>query len=140
MAILLHLKVAVPMKPKVSRLPASPIQQAPVLKKALFRSAEFLGIERDELAEILGTTPSTLSRYANGEGMFQHKSKQWELSTFVIRVARGLSAQWGGNAENCQKWLRAELYPMGRPPIDAMKNLEGMVDVLRYLDAMRGKI
>jgi hypothetical protein len=55
-----------------------------------------------------------------------------------LRVFRGLDALLG-DAESCRKWLTAENIHLGGVPAELIRDVEGLVHVIQYLDAMRGK-
>ena len=115
--------------------------EASVVSKALLRAAEVLGLTSTELAGIIGTSESTLSRVRHRKrGPIPLGSKEGELALLFLRVFRSLDALVGGNAAHAQAWLRAENHHVGGVPLRRMKKIEGLVDVVEYLDAMRGTI
>jgi len=115
--------------------------EATVVSKALFRAAEVLGLSSTELAGIIGTSESTLSRVRNRKrGPIPLGTKEGELALLFLRVFRSLDALMGGNAAHAKAWLRAENHHVGGVPLRRMKKIEGLVDVAEYLDAMRGTI
>ncbi len=115
--------------------------QASVVSKALLRASEALGLSSAELAEIIGTSESTLSRIRNRKrGPIPLGSKEGELTLLFLRVFRSLDALVGGNEAHAKAWLHAENRHVGGVPLSRMKKIEGLVDVAEYLDAMRGTI
>jgi transcriptional regulator with XRE-family HTH domain len=115
--------------------------EATVVSKALLRAAELLGLSSTELAGIIGTSESTLSRVRNRKrGPIPLGSKEGELALLFLRVFRSLDALVGGNTAHAKAWLRAENRHVGGVPLRRMKKIEGLVDVAEYLDAMRGTI
>ncbi|MFZ1866826.1 MAG: antitoxin Xre-like helix-turn-helix domain-containing protein [Polyangiales bacterium] len=115
--------------------------EAAVVSKALFRAAELWGISSAELAEIIGTSESTLSRIRTGKrGPIPLGSKEGELALLFLRVFRSLDALVGGDEAHAKAWLRAQNHHVGGIPLRRMKKVEGLVDVAEYLDAMRGTI
>jgi hypothetical protein len=115
--------------------------EATVVSKALLRAAEELGLTSTELAQIIGTSESTLSRVRNRKrGPIPLGSKEGELVLLFLRLFRSLDALVGGNATHAKAWLRAENHHVGGVPLLRMKKIEGLVDVVEYLDAMRGTI
>ena len=120
---------------------ASAPEGAAVVSKALMRAAESLGLSSTELAQIIGTSESTLSRVRNGKrGPIPLGSKEGELALLFLRVFRSLDALVGGNEAHAKAWLHAENHHVGGVPLLRMKKIEGLVDVAEYLDAMRGTI
>jgi len=115
--------------------------EAAVVSKALFRAAELWDISSAELAEIIGTSESTLSRIRTGKrGPIPLGSKEGELALLFLRVFRSLDALVGGDEAHAKAWLRAQNHHVGGIPLRRMKKVEGLVDVAEYLDAMRGTI
>ena len=115
--------------------------EATVVSKALLRAAEALGLSSSELAGIIGTSESTLSRVRNRKrGPIPLGTKEGELALLFLRVFRSLDALVGGNEAHAMAWLRAENHHVGGVPLRRMKKIEGLVDVAEYLDAMRGTI
>ena len=115
--------------------------EASVVSNALLRAAEALGLSSSELAEIIGTSESTLSRLRHRKrGPIPLGSKEGELALLFLRVFRSLDALVGGNEAHAKAWLHAENRHLGGIPLHRMKKIEGLVDVAGYLDAMRGTI
>jgi len=117
------------------------LDEAAVVSKALLRAAETLGLSSADLAEIIGTSESTLSRIRNQKrAPIPLRSKEGELALLFLRVFRSLDALVGGNQAHAKAWLHAENHHVGGVPLRRMKKVEGLVDVAEYLDAMRGTI
>ena len=115
--------------------------EAAVVSKALLRAAEAWGLSSAELAEIIGTSESTLSRIRTGKrGPIPLGSKEGELALLFLRVFRSLDALVGGDEAHAKAWLRAQNHHVGGIPLRRLKKIEGLVDVAEYLDAMRGTI
>lgn len=106
--------------------------------KAALRAAERLEVTQAELAAILGLSASTLSRRARDDGELTHKEA--ELGALFVRVYRSLDALVGGDDAKARAWLEADNLHLGGRPKQLMRHLQGLVHVVEYLDAMRGKI
>jgi hypothetical protein len=116
-------------------------EEAAVVSKALFRAAEAWELSSAELAEIIGTSESTLSRIRTAKrGPIPLRSKEGELALLLLRVFRSLDALVGGEATHAKAWLRSQNHHLAGVPLERMKKIEGLVDVAEYLDAMRGTI
>ncbi|MDH4282255.1 MAG: DUF2384 domain-containing protein [Myxococcales bacterium] len=117
------------------------LDEASVVSNALLRASEVLGLSSAELAEIIGTSESTLSRIRNRKrGPIPLGTKEGELALLFLRVFRSLDALVGGSEAHAKAWLHAENRHVGGVPLRRMKTIEGLVDVAEYLDAMRGTI
>ncbi len=112
--------------------------QALVTKAALNAAAE-LGINNRQLAAMLGVSASKLDR-ARGERT-SFSAKDYELALLLIRIYRALYAILGGNQAQMQHWLvTPNSHLQEQAPLAQMQRLEGIVLVMRYLDAMRGRL
>lgn len=119
--------------------PASQRDPIAVLSKATFRAAERLQVRQSELAGLLGASTSSISRAAQA-GRLPESGKTIELATLFVRVFRSLDAVMGGDEASSAAWLRADNLALGAPPLDRMLRVEGLVDVLQYLDARRAVV
>jgi transcriptional regulator with XRE-family HTH domain len=121
----------------------SALAQAPaadrVLAKAVFAAADRLGIRQRELATILGASEASVSRLQRGRSL-EPASKEGELALLFLRVFRSLDALVGGDDAQARAWLHADNIHLGGAPVDRVKTVEGLVDVVQYLDAVRGRL
>lgn len=108
------------------------------LAKAVINAATLLGLSQSELAPILGLSPATISRMANGEYALDEGAKPWEFAALFVRMFRSLDALVGSNAEQARVWLRSTNRAFGAPPKKLIVNTEGLVRVVHYLDSARG--
>jgi uncharacterized protein (DUF2384 family) len=120
-------------------LPVPAIDSSAVLTKAVMAAAARLGIRNNRLAAILGTSEATVSRLS-GARRIDPGSKQGELALLFVRLYRSLDALVGGDDAQARDWLHAPNFHLGGTPADRIRSVEGLVDVLQYLDAMRGRI
>lgn len=119
---------------------ASAEKQKQVLRKAIIRVAEELELSRQELSCIIGFSEASLSRLFNNTDYFiDPAANEGRLSLLLIRMFRSLDALFGGNAEQCRLWLRSNNRHFQAVPYQLIQSIEGLVTVLNYLDAMRGK-
>ncbi len=131
------------MKEVVFRMVKKKIADNPeiVLQKATLKAAELWQINNAELSKIIGVSEPTLSRlYADDHRGIKPKSKEGELALLFIRAFRALDAFLGNALENEKKWLRAKNRALNGIPLELMKTVSGLVLVVNYLDAIRGKI
>lgn len=111
------------------------INDRQVLGKALFNAAEVLGLNKTEAAKIIGRERTGIVR----DGI-DPNSKAGELAMMFIRVYRGLYAVVGGDQENMRHWVTTDNQYFGQSPRQMMATCQGLVRVLMYLDAIRGKV
>ena len=111
-----------------------------VLTKAVLRSADFLGVSRKDLSEIVGLSEATLSRMHQGQTAISLGTKEGETALQFVRIYRSLDSLFGGKPELCSKWFKASNDHLGGTPLNLTKKIQGLIRVAGYLDAMRAKI
>jgi uncharacterized protein (DUF2384 family) len=111
-----------------------------VLTSAVLRACALLEITQSSLAQILGLSPSTVSRMAGGAYTLDDQKKEWELGALFVRLFRSLDAVIGSNDESARRWLNGENSGLKGRPIDLIRSTEGLVRVVQYLDAARGRL
>ena len=109
-----------------------------VLAKALLNTREQLGLTQQELADIVGVHRTAISRWADSG--LRPQSKSGELALLLIRAYRALFALFGGNLEDMRHFLRTENRHLAGVPLALMGQVQGLVHVVEYLDAIRGKV
>ncbi len=120
--------------------PAPEARSAAVLSKAAVRAADQLGLRQSDLAKVLGLSAATASRLRAGTWQLSAGSKPWELATAFVRVYRSLAAITGGGMQPMRQWLHSGNAALGGEPAARIQNAEGLISVLHYLDAARGRI
>lgn len=109
------------------------------MAKATLRAAGGLGLTNAELAGIVGTSEASVSRMSRGRAI-DPDSKEGELAALFLRLYRSLDAIVGGDERQAREWFAAENDHLGEAPAKRATTVEGLVDVVQYLDAMRGKL
>lgn len=129
---------------KIREAPAKYAATAPrpdaVLSKATVRAAEQLGLTQARLARVLGLSPATASRLASGDWRIPKDGKIWELATAFLRLFRSLSAITGGDMQAMRTWMHTPNTALGGEPAQLIGHAEGLIRVLHYLDAVRGRV
>lgn len=110
-----------------------------VLAKAVLRAAEQLGLRQAGLADVLGMHRTAISRMKTAQSL-DPASKQGELALLLVRLARALYALTGGDVEWIRHFMHAPNRVTGGVPAEQIATIQGLVTVLRFVDAMRGKI
>jgi hypothetical protein len=112
---------------------------AAVLTKATIAAAERLGVRNRQLAAIVGSSEASISRLQGGR-MLDPDTKEGELALLFLRLYRSLDALVGGDDAKARAWLAAGNAHLGGVPGERIRTVEGLVDVVQYLDAMRGHL
>ena len=124
-----------PLRPSTRRAP----EPGPVLAKAVLSAAARLGLRSRQLAVVIGSSEASVSRLQHGRGL-DPDTKEGELALLFLRLYRGLDALVGGDDEKARLWLHTENTHLAGVPAERIRTVEGLVDVVQYLDAMRGRL
>ncbi len=114
-------------------------EAAAVLSKAVARAAERFDVSKSLLAKVLGVSPPTISRLYSGNYQLDQGRKEWDFALLFVRVFRSLDSIVGDEA-TARKWLTSENRGLNAKPIELIRNAEGLVRVVQYLDASRGLV
>ncbi|RPI12859.1 MAG: DUF2384 domain-containing protein [Lysobacterales bacterium] len=106
-----------------------------VLATALVNAGKDLGLTQKDLADVVGRDRTALSR-----GGLDPASKPGELALLLIRAYRALYALTGGDREAMRHWFRTENRHTGGVPAQQVRQVQGLLQVVEYLDAIRGKL
>lgn len=128
----------VPAQP--SARPAEADERARVLTRALLSVAGLLELSQRELSAVLGASEASVSRMAKGARVLTVPGKEAELAALLVRLYRSLDSLVGGRSDQALAWFRAANHHLGGVPAERVRTVEGLVDVVHYLDAMRGKL
>ncbi len=111
-----------------------------VLTKAALRAADRLGLSGRQLAEMVGVSEATVSRWKRGESLLEPGTKPFELAALLVRTFRSLDAITGGDEAVARRWLAAPNTALAARPVERMAQVQGLVDVATYLDARRAPL
>lgn len=114
-------------------------QEEAVLSKATLRAAEHLDVSGQLLSQVIGVSPSSVSRMKAGQFVLSRKEKAFELAALFVRLFRGLDAISGGDDETSRGWMVNENSALRGRPIDLVKSVAGLNRVVMYVDARRAK-
>jgi len=117
-----------------------PLSEAAVLSKAAVRAAKLLDLTQRDVSAALGVSEATVSRLFKGKYLLSpERAKDWELARLLVRMFRSLDALWG-HEETARTWLASHNMALAARPKDLLRSVEGMVRVVTYLDAARGRL
>ena len=110
-----------------------------VLSKAVLSAASRLGLRSRHLALVIGSSEASISRLQHGRDL-DPASKEGELALLFLRVYRSLDALVGGDDEKARVWFTTPNDHVAGVPAERARTVEGLVDVVQYLDAVRGRL
>ena len=114
--------------------------RAAVLTKAVVRASDRLALSGHQLALVLGVSDAQVSRYRGGTAALPEGTKPYELAALLVRAFRSLDAITGGDEAVARAWLAAPNAALGARPADRLTSVQGLVDVVAYLDARRAPV
>jgi len=111
------------------------LQPSVVLTRALTKAGKELGLTQADLGTIVGRDRTALSR-----GSIEPQSKSGELALLVVRAYRALYVLVGGEARQMKHWMHTANHHVGGVPVELMRTVPGLMRVVEYLDAIRGRV
>lgn len=110
-----------------------------ILCKALFSAADILSLTQAELGLAIGLDRTSIIRIKH-KGVLDRESKTGELATYVIRIFSDLYALMGGDRAAMRHWMQSRNNHLKGHPAELILKTYGLVHVMDYLGAMRGKV
>ena len=110
-----------------------------IVTKATIRAAEKLNLKNRELARIIGISEPTVSRMKQGKYPLDANQKPFELALLFIRLYRSLDAVVGDDSV-AAAWLANNNTALNGAPIKIIQTVDGLINVIQYLDARRAVI
>lgn len=108
--------------------------KADVLGRSALAAGERLGLNHREVGDVVGRNRSTIDR--NG---IDPATKPGQLALLLIRIYRSLYALMGGEEANMKHFMQTANRGTGGVPAEQIRDVQGLVRVCEYLDAIRGK-
>lgn len=104
------------------------------LSKAVIRSAKYLRIAEDSLAEILRLdSPTIRSLFEGTYFLNQERTQEWESAILLVRLFLALDTLMG-DQESAGEWLHGFNTAFTQSPADRIHTLEGLISVVEYLE------
>lgn len=110
-----------------------------VLGKAVLRVATSLGLTQADLGAVIGKDRTQISRLKQNPSL-KPESKSGELALLLIRLARSLYVLAGGDDDWIKHFIHSPNKVTGGVPAEQIKTVAGLVKVLNFVDALRGKV
>lgn len=106
-----------------------------VLLEALLNTVSYLDLRKRELADIIHMDERTLRRKSG----LAPDSASGQLALLLVRTYRSAFVLTGG-AEGARHWFNTANKSFNGSPRELVFQIKGLVRVVNYLDAMRGKV
>lgn len=123
----------------MSALLKQPVDKKVVLAKALIQVADQLDLKQAQVAAILGVHRTAISRLKSNPEL-DPASKQGELALLLIRMHRALYVLTDGDTEWIRHFMNTPNRVTGGIPVQQIESISGLVTVLQFVDAIRGKV
>lgn len=105
-----------------------------VLAKAVINAGKELGLTQATIGQAIGKDRTSISRGLDP------RSKAGELALLLVRCYRSLYVLVGGKTADMKHWMHTPNRHTGGIPAEQVQTVPGLIHVVEYLDAMRGKI
>ncbi len=106
-----------------------------VLSRALLAAGRELGLTQADLGRVVGRDRTALSRKA-----IEPDTKSGELALLLIRAYRALFVLVGGEPRQMKHWMHTHNHHVGGVPAELVRSVPGLMRVVEYLDAIRGRV
>ena len=114
--------------------PQPNIDRNEVLAEAALNAASAIGLSQAQLGQLIGRNRTRLRESIRVD------NKAGEYAVLVVRIYRSLYALMDGNPAHMKHWMVTHNHGTRGIPRDQMQTLIGLVEVVNYLDAIRGKV
>ncbi|HLQ85770.1 MAG TPA: antitoxin Xre-like helix-turn-helix domain-containing protein [Salinisphaeraceae bacterium] len=111
-----------------------PPSQQEVLRDALLRAADFLGLTTRELAGIVGVSAATLTRLRRGSARLEPNGKPWELARLFVKLVVGLGTLTGTDEQAARQWLDHYNHDLDAIPRERIRSIAGLADTVAYVE------
>ena len=122
------------------RTTSSRKSRSEVLGKAVVSAAVVLGIEPARLAKVLGISASSISRLLHGAYSLKSTKKPWELAVLVVRLYQALESIMAGDEIAMRSWMQNHNIHLNAIPAEYIVTVQGLVDVVGYVEYFRSRV
>lgn len=122
------------------QMPIATPARGAVLGKAALAAADRLGLTARALSRVIGVSEPYVSRMKRGALALEEGSKPYELAALLVRVFRSLDAVTGGDERVARAWMVSDNLALGGIPAQKITSVQGLCDVVAYLDARRAPL
>jgi len=112
------------------------VNEQQLLRKALQRAGEELGLSAQETAQAIGKSRTFFEQGRSHTRIDPHTQRMIAL---VLRLHRSLSALVGDDIEGMRHWMRTANRHTHGIPRHQLQDPEQLVELVQYLDTMRSR-
>ncbi|MEJ2619075.1 MAG: MbcA/ParS/Xre antitoxin family protein [Candidatus Thiodiazotropha sp.] len=105
-----------------------------ILGEAVLNAGAKLGLSPVEVGRVIGRNRTTIVR--NG---VDPSTPNGQLALLLVRIYRGLYVLLGGREEEMIHWMHTRIHSLNGVPAELINDVTGLVRVVEYIDAIRGK-
>jgi uncharacterized protein (DUF2384 family) len=117
------------------RSPEMNREESEQLTREFFEATDALGLANKEISQILGVSEATISRAKKRSAYFSRTRRhQWAIAELIVK-ARGELVRIFDHPRKEKHWFTTYNHHLRALPIDLLHSYEGLVQVLRYLEA-----
>lgn len=106
------------------------------MSEAVATAALRLDISNEQLTQILDMTPATIAQMLSGERRLKEHSGEWERAQLFVRLLQSLQSLVSDD-QTARAWINSVSQDLAGRPIELVARKEGLVKVVRYLEARR---
>ncbi len=110
------------------------IDRLAVLGEAVLNAGAKLGLSPEEVGRIIGRNRTTIVR--NG---VDPATTSGQLAMLLVRIYRGLYVLVGSREQDMRHWMHTQIGTLQAVPAEMIHDVTGLVRVVQYIDAMRGR-
>jgi len=114
------------------------IRESQVVCRAIFVLQEDLNLKVKDLEIILGVDRKTLGRWKEKGAIPNLSGHLRQATSHLISIYRSLLAMFSSPIDRRQ-WIHTGHMELILPPVELIRDLEGLIRVRRYLDYVRGR-
>ena len=75
-----------------------------------------------------------------GDSSLASRTKPFELAVLFVRLFRSLDAHVGGDPQVAPAWLANSNAALDGRPLDKIRTITGLLEVIAYLHAQRARV
>lgn len=112
----------------------TPTNNRAVLTKSVISASQLMCLTKDELGQVLGMSPATIFRMFQANYLLNPKKKEWNIALLFLRLFTNLDSITGGDTKALISWLSSDNNDLRGIPAEIIKDVQGLVHTVNYLE------